>query len=161
MKVGILTFHRAHNFGAMLQCYALQEYLTKKGLNVEVIDYRQPYIETLYSKYSDNSKFHLSYEAANAQYDYNYFMIEINWDEDAEFIENSNSWTIHVKNLEDEEEQWIDLCYVCTTKEEAYTKLLTLLECEKQYVEDALEDAKEELIKINIAIKNLKQKYEI
>lgn len=44
---------------------------------------------TLYSKYSDNSKFHLSYEAANAQYDYNYFMIEINWDEDAEFIENS------------------------------------------------------------------------
>ena len=40
----------------------------------------------------------------------------------AEFIENSNSWTIHVKNLEDEEEQWIDLCYVCTTKEEAYTK---------------------------------------
>ena len=52
MKVGILTFHRAHNFGAMLQCYALQEYLTKKGLNVEVIDYRQPYIETLYSKYS-------------------------------------------------------------------------------------------------------------
>lgn len=52
MKVGILTFHRAHNFGAMLQCYALQEYLTTKGLNVEVIDYRQPYIETLYSKYS-------------------------------------------------------------------------------------------------------------
>lgn len=79
----------------------------------------------------------------------------------AEFIENYNSWTIHIKNLEDEEEQWIDLCYVCITKEEAYTKLLTWLECEKQYVEDALEDVKEELIKINIAIKNLKQKYEI
>lgn len=44
---------------------------------------------TLYSKYSNNSKFHLSYEADNAQYDYNYFMIEINWNDDAEFIENS------------------------------------------------------------------------
>lgn len=44
---------------------------------------------TLYSKYSDDSRFHLSYEALNAQYDYNYFMIEINWNDDAEFIENS------------------------------------------------------------------------
>lgn len=79
----------------------------------------------------------------------------------AEFIENSNSWKIHVKNLEDKEEQWIDLCYVCTTKKEAYTKLLTWLEYDKQDIEDALEDTKEELIKINIAIKNLKQKYEI
>lgn len=79
----------------------------------------------------------------------------------AEFIENCNLWTIHVKNLEDEEEQWINLCYVCDTKEEAYTKLLTWLECDKQDAEDTLEDVKEELIKINIAIKNLKQKYEI
>lgn len=78
----------------------------------------------------------------------------------AEFIENCNLWKIHVKNLEDEEEQWVDLCYVCITKKEAYTKLLTWLECEKQDAEDALEDAKEELIKINKAIKNLKQKYE-
>lgn len=79
----------------------------------------------------------------------------------AEFIENCDSWLIHIKNLENEEEQWIDLCYVCTTKKEAYTKLLTWLEYDKQDIEDALEDAKEELIKINIAIKNIKQKYEI
>lgn len=75
----------------------------------------------------------------------------------AEFIENCNLWKIHIKNLE---KQWVDLCYVCITKKEAYTKLLTWLECDKQDVEDALEDAKEELIKINKAIKNLKQKYE-
>ena len=76
----------------------------------------------------------------------------------AEFIENYNSLQVHIKNLEDEEEQWIDICYVCTTKEEAYTKLLTWLEYDKQEAEDTLEYAKEELIKINIAIKNLKQK---
>lgn len=78
----------------------------------------------------------------------------------AEFIENCNLWKIHVKNLEDEEEQWINPCYVCITKKEAYTKLLTWLEYDKQEAEDTLEYAKEELIKINIAIKNLKQKYE-
>lgn len=27
MKIGILTFHCAHNYGAVLQCYALQETL--------------------------------------------------------------------------------------------------------------------------------------
>lgn len=79
----------------------------------------------------------------------------------AEFIENCNSWKVHIKNLEDEEEQWVDLCYVRSTKEEAYTTLLTWLEYEKQDAEDTLEDAKEELIKINMTIKNLKQKYEI
>lgn len=30
MKIGILTFHDAHNYGAMLQCYALQQFLFKK-----------------------------------------------------------------------------------------------------------------------------------
>ena len=41
MKIGILTFHRAHNYGAVLQCYALQEVLKGMGHEVEVIDYRQ------------------------------------------------------------------------------------------------------------------------
>lgn len=49
MKVGILTFHRAHNYGAVLQCYALQEVLKSMGHDVYVIDYHQPFIEELYS----------------------------------------------------------------------------------------------------------------
>lgn len=49
MKIGILTFHRANNCGAVLQCYALQETLRSLGHEVSVIDYRQPYIEKLYS----------------------------------------------------------------------------------------------------------------
>lgn len=48
MKIGILTFHRAHNYGAVLQCYALQEVLKGMGHDVEVIDYRQPNIEECY-----------------------------------------------------------------------------------------------------------------
>lgn len=40
MKIGILTLHYIPNYGAVLQCYALQEYLEQYG-NVELIDYRQ------------------------------------------------------------------------------------------------------------------------
>lgn len=52
MKIGILTFHRAHNYGAVLQCYALQEVLKGMGHDVEVIDYRQPWIESFYKPFS-------------------------------------------------------------------------------------------------------------
>lgn len=44
MKIGILTFHCAHNYGAVLQCYALQETLKGMGHDVEVIDYRPEYL---------------------------------------------------------------------------------------------------------------------
>ena len=40
MKIGIITFHWALNYGAVLQAYALQTYLESMGHKVEVIDYR-------------------------------------------------------------------------------------------------------------------------
>ena len=40
MKTGILTFHWAHNYGAVLQAYALQTFLQRQGHQVEIIDYR-------------------------------------------------------------------------------------------------------------------------
>lgn len=48
MQIGIITFHRAHNYGAVLQCYALQQVLINMGHKVEVIDYVNPYIDWLY-----------------------------------------------------------------------------------------------------------------
>lgn len=45
MKVGILTFHRAINYGAVLQCYALYRILLGMGHDVEIVDYRPDYIE--------------------------------------------------------------------------------------------------------------------
>lgn len=38
-KIGILTFHNAHNYGAMLQAYALQEVLSKEN-EVNIINYK-------------------------------------------------------------------------------------------------------------------------
>lgn len=45
MKIGILTFHCAHNYGAVLQCYALQETLKQMGYEVKVIDYHPRYLK--------------------------------------------------------------------------------------------------------------------
>lgn len=52
MKIGILTFHNAHNYGAMLQCYALQQYLLKCGHDVEVIDYRPYFYQKQYERHT-------------------------------------------------------------------------------------------------------------
>ena len=48
MKIGILTFHCAYNYGAVLQAYALQEFLKSKGYSVEIINYRPKYLLTGY-----------------------------------------------------------------------------------------------------------------
>lgn len=37
-KVGIITYHFARNYGAVLQCYALRKYLEKVGYNATVLN---------------------------------------------------------------------------------------------------------------------------
>ncbi len=49
MKAGIITFHRAINYGAVLQCYALCNTIKILGHNCEIIDYRCESIENQYS----------------------------------------------------------------------------------------------------------------
>lgn len=49
MRIGILTFHRAHNYGAVLQCYALQTYLKAQGHDVYVIDHEPRSFYTFYN----------------------------------------------------------------------------------------------------------------
>lgn len=56
LKIGIITFHRALNYGAVLQAYALHEYLKQCGYEVEIIDYRNFSIECIYH----SSKLNLS-----------------------------------------------------------------------------------------------------
>lgn len=43
MKIEILTYHRAHNYGAVLQCYALKSYLNSLGHSTIVVDYKPSY----------------------------------------------------------------------------------------------------------------------
>ena len=39
-KVGIITFHASHNYGSMLQAYALQKTVEALGYNCEIINFR-------------------------------------------------------------------------------------------------------------------------
>ena len=43
-KVGIITFHIAHNYGAVLQAYALPQAVQSLGYECEIIHYCFPYI---------------------------------------------------------------------------------------------------------------------
>ena len=50
MKIGILTTHRANNFGAILQAYSLVMACRELGAEAEIIDWRNPFFERLYHK---------------------------------------------------------------------------------------------------------------
>ena len=48
-KIGILTFHRANNYGAVLQAYALKQTLLSLNSQVQIVNYLCPAIEDFYS----------------------------------------------------------------------------------------------------------------
>ena len=48
-KIGTLTFNRAINYGAVLQAFALKKKLEAYNEDVEVINYFQPHVESVYS----------------------------------------------------------------------------------------------------------------
>ena len=50
MKVGILTFHNAINYGAVLQAYALQQTVLALGAECEIVDYSCPAVEKQYRR---------------------------------------------------------------------------------------------------------------
>lgn len=52
IQVATMTFHVAHNYGAMLQAYALPIAVRKLGFSCEVLDYRFPYIDQWTGKWS-------------------------------------------------------------------------------------------------------------
>ena len=55
MKVGIITFHRALNYGAVLQAYALSQVISRMGIECEVIDYHNNKFENEYKRISITS----------------------------------------------------------------------------------------------------------
>ena len=52
MKLGILTYHRAENYGALLQAYALRTYLKRHVEKVEFVDYWPDYHREHYKVFS-------------------------------------------------------------------------------------------------------------
>lgn len=54
MKIGILSYHRSHNYGALLQGIALREVLVRAGHQVTFIDYWPAYHRHMYALFSFN-----------------------------------------------------------------------------------------------------------
>ena len=50
-RIGILTFHNTLNYGASLQCYALQTHLLDAGYDVKVLDYQNEKFKKEYSPF--------------------------------------------------------------------------------------------------------------
>ena len=44
-RIGILTFHRVTNYGAVLQAYALKQVCDDLGYETHIINYKNPNIE--------------------------------------------------------------------------------------------------------------------
>lgn len=49
MKIATITCHDVYNYGASLQAYALQNHLESQGHQVEIIDYKPPYLSGHFS----------------------------------------------------------------------------------------------------------------
>lgn len=58
MKVGILTFHDAHNYGAVLQAYALKKYIKQLGYDVNVINYHHETIPDGFPKENNEERWY-------------------------------------------------------------------------------------------------------
>lgn len=50
-KIGIVTFHRAKNYGAVLQAYALQKTVESLGADCEIVDYKCENIDRAYKPF--------------------------------------------------------------------------------------------------------------
>ena len=59
MKIGILTFHNAYNYGAVLQAYATQEIVKSYGHEVEIINYHNKVVDRFYKIRIPRRRFYL------------------------------------------------------------------------------------------------------
>lgn len=51
-KAAILTFHAAHNYGSMLQAYALQRVVSELGMPCEILNFRTPRQREMYKVFT-------------------------------------------------------------------------------------------------------------
>ena len=57
MKIKTITCHHVYNHGALLQAYALTEFLKGEGHDVSIIDYRPPYLDGHFKLWRSDSRY--------------------------------------------------------------------------------------------------------
>lgn len=73
MIIGTITYHRADNYGAVLQAYALYKYLCEEGYNAEIIDYWPKHHAVIYKLWCwSHRTFHFLGIKGKVHYIFNY-----------------------------------------------------------------------------------------
>lgn len=125
MKIGILTFHNAYNYGAVLQTYATQEIVRKYGHSVEIIDYHDAAIDRFY----DKMKFHFKAMPKRNPKSLLVYLIAIyfNWRRNSAFkvfIKNNLILSKH-KYLQGDKIDWSDYDVFLIGSDQLWNKSLT------------------------------------
>ena len=53
-NIGIITYHKAYNYGSILQSFALNKYLRENGFHVETIDFQTQKQKQIYEIFENN-----------------------------------------------------------------------------------------------------------
>lgn len=85
-KVGIITFHAAHNYGSSLQAYALQNTISNLGYDCEIINFRTEAQKDQYTPLTRRKGF--KYVLKNAYFLLNYSWRKAKYDKFEDFIKN-------------------------------------------------------------------------
>jgi len=103
-KIGIMTFHWTHNYGAVLQAYALYRYIKEMyGCDVSLVDFRTKRQDRLcktFRKLSLNKNIHKSL-AIYALQAWNYRSLKRKKDRFSNFLENFFSQTRHYSDIQE------------------------------------------------------------
>lgn len=112
-KVGIITFHNAHNYGAILQAYALQETVKRLGNEACIINYKnkkilRPYKLIQYSKKNPVKCIKMLYNSFK-----NYKINKVRYDKFENFINEKLNLTMSYNSIKQLKENFPKLdCYI-------------------------------------------------
>lgn len=84
-KIGIITFHAAHNYGSSLQAYALQKTIADLGYYCEIINFRTEAQKDQYTPLTKRKG--IKYAVKNAYFLLNYSWRKAKYDKFEEFID--------------------------------------------------------------------------
>lgn len=152
LKAGIITFASAHNYGAILQAYAMQNYLEKLGIEANIINFRPKEIDNVYKLYKiKKSKFKVvriikkAHKIAVTKLKYRWKIEKYNNFE--EFINNKLNITEEYKNLKQIQNAYLDYDILIAGSDQIWNTDLT----KKFQPAYFLEFGKKDAIKISYA----------
>lgn len=151
-KVGILTFHDAHNYGAVLQAYALKKYIKNLGYNVKIINYHHSDIPDGFAK-----KRKIDF-AKVGMHKFSYFDHCTRWEKFALFINELTDNARKVYTSEKDLEK-LDVDYWICGSDQIWNTDITL-GFNKGFFLDFETNGKKISYAVSMGIPNLEEKYE-